>query len=528
MTSKKIRETFAIPITRRSLLAGGLGVGALGTLAACGATGPALEYNVEGQPVSGGILRVGLTGGDSADTLDAHIPTNSADTARCVNLYEPLLRRDDDYELEYRLAESFEPNADATVWTVVLREGLKFSDGSDITADSIVFSIERIMDPDDPKNGAAMLGHVSDVVAVDDRTVEIHLSSADAELDDAFSQYQMGIVPQDYDPANPVSSGAFKVKEFVPAQTTVLERNDHHFEGPAHLDEVHLLNFEENDAMLNALLSTQVDVLAQLPPALSKVLEADDRLRVLDSETGMWLPFTMRVDVEPFDDVRVRQAFRLAIDRQQMIDQVFSGHGFVGNDMYAVYDPGYPEDLPQRVQDIEEAKRLLADAGYPDGIDVELVAAPIQSGAVEAAQVFAQQAAEAGIHINIRRVDETTFWENYLEWDFALSFWYTRNFLAQTSQSTVEGAPFNETHWVDKDYAAAIVEARAERDDEKRYAMIREQQERLYEEGGYIIWGFSNQVDAYHSYVVGMQENATGLPLGGYDFHRVWIAEVTA
>src|SRR5690625_4816797 len=97
--------------------------------------------------------------------------------------------------------------------------------------------------------------------------------------------------------------------------------------------------------------------------------------------------------------------------RQQMIDQVFCGHVFVGNDMYAVYDTGYPEDLPQRVQDIEEAKRLLADAGYPDGIDVELVAAPIQSGAVEAAQVFAQQATEAGIHINIRRVDETAFWE---------------------------------------------------------------------------------------------------------------------
>lgn len=525
MTSHNLRTKLLAPFSRRTLLGGALGAGALTTLSACG-TGPAVEYQTDSQAVFGGILRVGLTGGDSADTLDAHIPTNSADTARCVNLYEPLLRRDDDYELEYRLAESFEPNADATVWTVVLREGLKFSDGTDITSDAVVFSIERIMDPDDPKNGAAMLSDVSDVVAVDDRTVEIHLDAADAELDDAFSQYQMGIVPVDYDPANPVSSGAFKVKSFVPAQSTVLERNDYHFEGPAHLDEVHLLNFAENDAMINALLSTQVDVLAQLPPALSKVLRADERLSILDSETGMWLPFTMRVDVEPFDDVRVRQAFRLAIDRQQMVDQVFSGHGFIGNDMYAVYDPAYPDDLPQREQDIDEAKRLLAEAGYPDGLDVELVAAPIQSGAVEAAQVYAQQAAEAGINISIRRLDETAFWENYLEWDFSLSFWYTRNFLAQTSQSTVDGAPFNETHWVDEDYAQAVAAARAERDDDQRYAMIREQQERLYEEGGYILWGFSNQVDAFHNYVVGLQENATGLPLGGYNFHRVWIAEV--
>lgn len=525
MTSKPFFEILATPMTRRSLLVGGLSIGALGALAACG-TEPVIEYQTDTEPVSGGILRVGLTGGDAADSLDAHIPTNSADTARCVNLYEPLLRRDDNYELEYRLAEEFTPNADATVWTAILREGLKFSDGSDITADAVVFSVERITDPDDPKNGAAMLGHVSEVVAVDDRTVEIHLSSPDAELDDAFSQYQVGIVPRGYDPENPVSSGAFKVKEFIPAQVTILERNEHHFEGPAHLDEVHLLNTEENDAMLNALFSTQVDVLAQLPPALAKVVEADERLQVLDSETGMWLPFTMRVDVEPFNDVRVRQAFRLAINRQQMIDQVFSGHGFVGNDMYSVYDPGYPDDLPQREQDIEAAKQLLADAGYPDGIDVELVAAPIQSGSVEAAQVFAQQAQDAGIRITIRRLDETAFWDNYLEWDFSLSFWYTRNFLSQTSQSTVEGAPFNETHWLDEDFAAAVAEARAENDDERRYEMIREQQERLYEEGGYIIWGFANQVDAYHNYVVGLQENATGLPLGGYNFHRVWIAEV--
>lgn len=518
-------QAFTKPVTRRRFLGASMGVSAAGVLTAC-TTGPLVEYDTAAGPVSGGILRVGLTGGDSADTLDAHIPTNSADTARCVNLYEPLLRRNDNYELEYRLAESFEPNADATVWTAVLREGLKFSNGSPITADDVVFSIERIMDPDDPKNGAAMLSDVTRVRAVDGLTVRIELAAADAELDDAFSQYQMGIVPRGYDPAAPISSGAFQVKHFTPAQSTVLARNPHHFEGPAHLDEVHLLNFAENDAMLNALLSTQVDVLAQLPPALSKVLRADERLKILDSETGMWLPFTMRVDVAPFDDVRVRQAFRLAIDRQQMVDQVFSGHGFVGNDMYAVYDPAYPADLPQREQDIDEAKRLLAEAGYPDGLDVELVAAPIQSGAVEAAQVFAQQAAAAGINISIRRLDETAFWENYLDWDFALSFWYTRNFLAQTSQSTVEGAPFNETHWFDEDYAAAVAAARAERDDETRFAMIRAQQQRLYEEGGYIIWGFSNQVDAYHRYVMGLQENATGLPLGGYNFHRVWLAEV--
>ena len=94
--------------------------------------------------------------------------------------------------------------------------------------------------------------------------------------------------------------------------------------------------------------------------ALVDVIGSDERMEILNSETGMWLPFTMRVDRPPFDDVRVRQAMRLAVDRPGMIEQVFSGHGQLGNDMFAPMDPSYPDDLPQREQDIEEAKRLLA------------------------------------------------------------------------------------------------------------------------------------------------------------------------
>src|SRR5699024_2831835 len=145
--------------------------------------------------------------------------------------------------------------------------------------------------------------------------------------------------------------------------------NPHYWgeEGP-HLDEIALLNFNDTDALINALLSSQVDAVAQIPSALADVIAADTRMRILDSETGMWLPFTMRVDTEPFADGRGRQAFRLAVDREGMIEQVLSGHGRVGNDMFAPFDPAYP-DFPQRTQDIDEAKRLLAEAGYPDGID---------------------------------------------------------------------------------------------------------------------------------------------------------------
>ncbi|KAA9394702.1 ABC transporter substrate-binding protein [Kocuria coralli] len=514
-------------LARRQLLSGALVLGSVGALTACGSQ-TAFEVDTSAPPSSGGVLRVGLTGGSTADTLDAHIPVNSGDSARVINLYEPLVERDDDYEIAYRLAESLEPDADGSVWTLRLRENLLFSDGSDLTADDVVFTFERVTDPEDPKTNAANLAMFERAVAVDDRTVEIHLSAPNAVLDDALAQYSMGIVPRDYDPAVPVGAGPFRLKSFSAGMSTVLERNPHYWDQAPHLDEVELLNFNDTDALINALLSSQVDCVGQIPLALVEVIESDERMAVLNSATGMWLPFTMRVDVEPFDDVRVRQAFRLAVDRQQMIEQVLSGYGDLGNDMFSPYDSSYPSDFPQREQDVAEARRLLDEAGYPDGITVELVTAPIQSGVVEAAQVFAQQAADAGITVEIRRVDTTTFFgEQYLQWDFAQSFWYTRNFLPQARNCATADSPFNETGWVNEDFTALLDEAQAELDETRRNELVRQAQQQLFDEGGYIIWGFANQVDAYQRYVLGLQENATGLPLSGYTFRRVWLGEVS-
>ncbi|WP_231938843.1 ABC transporter substrate-binding protein [Brevibacterium sandarakinum] len=433
---------------RRQALGAGLSISAIAGLSACG--GGSVGAASAGDPVKGGSLRVGATGGNSADTVDAHIPVNNGDVCRAVNLYNALYGWDDDSQVVPLLAESFESNDDATVWTCTLKPGIKFSDGSPITPDDVIFTFKRITDPDDPKTAAANFTMLDKVVATGERTMEFHLSEANGLFKDAVAEYTAAIVPEGYDPENPVCSGPFKLKSFTPAQSTVMVPNEHYFNyEKMYLDEVQLLNFNDSDALINALLSTQVDAIAGIPLALVEVIDADERMSILNSETGMWLPFTMRVDKAPFDDVKVRQAFRLVVDREQMIEQVLSGFGTLGNDMFGPLSENYPE-FPQRKQDIDKAKKLLAEAGYPDGLDVELVTAPIQSGAVESAQVFAQQAADAGIRVSIRRVDATTFFgEQYLQWDFAQDFWYTRDFLPQVISCSLEESPFNETHWDD-------------------------------------------------------------------------------
>ncbi|WP_037333394.1 ABC transporter substrate-binding protein [Saccharomonospora piscinae] len=516
--------SFDTPVRRRALLSGGAAVAAVPLLSACGATSRAAGTEPTGPPRRGGRLRVGVTGGGASDTLDPHIPATNPDIARVRNLYEPLLYRDHEYKLEMLVAESLTSSDDATRWTARLREGVRFSDGRPVTPADVIATFRRIMDPDDPKSGAASLTMLDEVVATGDSTVEFRLTEPSSVFDDYLAQYSLGIVPEDFSLDHPVGTGPFRLRSFTPGLQSVFVRNEHYWRpGQPHLDELVLLNFGEDDARLNALLSSQVDAIDQVPMALVEVLRSDERLRVLSSETGTWLPFTMRVDRPPFDDVRVRQALRLVVDREQMINQVLSGQGRPGNDLYAPFDPAYAADLPQRRRNLREARRLLREAGRQN-LDVELVTAPIQAGAVEAAQVFQQQARAAGITVRLRRLDTTTFFgENYLSWDFAQSFWYTRNYLPQVASGALPDAPYNETHWDDAEFQDLVGRARRTLDADERTALLHEAQRIEYDRGGNIIWGFVNQVDAYQVYVGGFVPDRTGLPLSGYSFREIWI-----
>lgn len=509
-------------------VAGGAALaGAAPLLAACGGGTPgAAEAAASGPPKRGGTLRVGLAGGGAKDSVDPHIAATNPDIARVCNMYEPLAWRDAQYRMEMVLAESIEPSKDARTWTARLRKGVKFSDGRDVTADDVIASFKRMTDPKSPGNLAASLSMLDHMTKRDKRTVEFHLTTPTAIFDDLVGQYSGGIIPTDFDLKKPIGTGAFKLDTFSVGQQSTHSRNPYYWrEDEPYLDKLVLIDFPDDNARVNAMLANQVDAIDNVPLALAKVLRTDPRLRVLDSTTGSWLPFTMRVDKAPFDDVRVRQAMRLVVDREQMIRQVLSGQGRVGNDMYAPFDPGYAKELPQRKQNIAEAKRLLKAAGKPD-LTVELVTSPIQAGIVEAAQVFAKQAAEAGITVKIRKVDTSTFFgDQYLKWPFAQDFWYTRNYLSQVATGSVKGAPFNETHWGgDKEFMRLYHEAVSTLDEKKRTELMKKLQKIEYERGGYIVWGFPNQVDAYTRYVGGLEPDRTGLPLNCYRFRKAWQA----
>jgi len=230
----------------------------------------------------------------------------------------------------------------------------------------------------------------------------------------------------------------------------------------------------------------------------------------------------MRVDAKPFSDNRVRQAMRLIVDRQQIIDQAFNGFGRVANDLYGPFDPDYiGNDLPQRKPDIEKARSLLKSAGYED-LQVELVTSTgVGAGAVEAASLFVQQAKAAGVDVRLNKVDGGIFFgDQYLSWVFAQDFWSTRLYLPQAAASSLRASPYNETHFFNEQFAGLIKAAQREVDPARRRRLVQDAQRIEFDEGGYIIWGFQNQVDAYSSFVTGL-EPAREQPVSAFRFNRV-------
>lgn len=518
-------------LSRRQLLKySGIGAAAVAGssfLAACGGDGGGGNGGGGGGGrSSGGILIHGATGGGSADTLDPHQPVTNPDIARVSNLYEPLLFWNNNYELEPALAESVEASSDGQTWTIRMRQGVTFHNGKDVTAEDAWFSIQRFADPDAPLSAGGQLSQIIDFQStrvVDATTLELVLNTPYAILDSLLAEYTAGIIPTDFDVNNPVGTGAFQYQSFEPGRSSTFTKFADYWGDAAFVDELQIQGFNDDNAKVNALQAGQIQTVDNLPYNLIDTIEGAGG-GVLVSETGAWVPFTMRVDTAPYSDVRVRQAMRLIVDRQAMIDQTLSGYGSLGNDLYAPFDPAYASDLPQREQDIDQARSLLREAGQ-EGMQVELFTGDdIGSVAPAAANLFVQQAREAGVDVRVTK--KTPFYDDdYLSYPFAQDFWNTRNYIPQAVVGTFppdQGGTYNETRWDNEEHRDLVNAAARELDEDRRAELLRDAQEIEYDEGGLIIWGFRQQVDGYASSVQGL-EPSRYLPLGSYKFNKVSV-----
>jgi peptide/nickel transport system substrate-binding protein len=478
---------------------------------------------------AGGTLRVGTLGGAN-DILDGQHIVSKADIMRQVTGFEPLMSFSDKFVPEYANGIAKDVTAKAADnYTITLKDGVKFSNGNPVTADDMVYSFTRMVDPTLKVYGGSVMRTVLDVSGiskVDDRTVELKLKQGVSNFKEVLCAYTCAMVPKDYarfdgDASKQVGTGPYMLKEFEIGKKSVHVKNPYYWDtGKPHFDSVEITDFADGDALIAALLADQIDVAADISSSAVETVKGTSGYKVLNSAGGGWLTISMAVDQDPFTDVRVRQAMRLIVDRDAMVEQVLSGYGRVANDLYSPLDAAYQGDtLPQRKQDLETAKKLLADAGK-SGMTIDLFAPNDTAGLPEMIQLFADQAKGAGITVNAQVIDGGTYWgDQYLKRTFAVDYWGTRNFLLQVAAGSLKDvSPYPDDHWppADSTFEADYKAALAETDDGKRKVITDKMQKELYDNGGLIIPFFQNLLDAYNGRVQGLVERPNTLNLDHY------------
>jgi peptide/nickel transport system substrate-binding protein len=499
---------------------------AVGTAAAVGLGGVAPALAAGQKPRRGGTLRLGAAGGGPTDTIDAHKIVIHTDVARIFNLYDPLVGFAPDDSPVLQLAQEVVPTKkDATEWTIRLKRGLEFHNGKDVTADDVIFTLRRILDPKNALTGSLQIASIDpkQLKKIDKYTVRVGCKTPFSTFYETLPNYFFFIIPVGYDPKHPVGTGPFKFKSFTPGQQSVFTRFENYWQtGKPYADSLVITDIADEQSAINALLSGQVDMINFLSAPSINALKSSQNVAI--SNGAVWTPFTMRVDVKPFNDVRVRQAFKLMVDREQMRKQVFGGYGLIGNDLFSPFDYDYNHSLPQRKQDLDKAKSLLKQAGQSN-LSVELVTANIASGAVESAQVLAQQAKGAGVKVSVRKITEGEMYgPNYLKWPFAQDQWLDGTYFPFIGLSLLPGAAFNETHFANPRFIKLYNEATRTLSKSKRREIAQEMQAICWREGGYIIPFFSPTIDAYSKKAHGYTKSKSGTPFGNYNFKDMWLA----
>jgi peptide/nickel transport system substrate-binding protein len=516
-------------LSRRELLRGaasvGVVAGASSFLAACGSSpGTTKSPAASGKAKRGGRLRAGLLGGSSADTLEADNLVSYMDFARGFQLYDPLVFFTRDMQLQLQLAEELHPTTSAgDVWLIRLRPDVEFHNGKTLTSADVRFTLQRIVQNKFEGNPLIPTIDAHGIRLLDTRSLLVPFHQPFSIFDEALASTFFNIVPEGYDPKHPVGTGPFVFKQFTPGVTSTFTRNPRYWkDGLPYLDEVVIEDFADSTSQANGLLSSQLDVIDEVAFGAVSSLRSSGMQIVVNQGTG-FNPIVMRVDVPPFDDVRVRQAMRLIINRPQSIETAMAGYAGLANDLFTPLDPDFDHALPQRHQDIPEAKSLLKAAGHSN-LAVTLVASPLGAGIVETAEVFKQDALQAAVSVSLSDVPEGVFFgPSYLKWTFGVDIWSAQAYLVQVLQAMLPISPYNETHWNNKRYIDLAYQALATTNPATRRDIIHEMQTIEWNEGGYIIPYYPWPVDALRSNVRGVVPTRTGWPLNTFGFDQMWL-----
>ena len=401
-----------------------------------------------------------------------------------------LVRKDLKGVTSAELATDWSANADATEWTFNLRKGVKFHDGSDFDAEDVKYSLMRVKDPEIGSPAKKSMSSVTDIEVVDSHTVKMKLNTSFADFPLLLTDYRLRMIPNgsgDTIGKTGIGTGPFKVEKFDAEGTTILKANADYWEGAPEISEVHVIAIPDGQARVQALLTGQIDMNRYVPFNQKKIFDGNSKFNVSVIPTGNWRGMVMRTDTAPFDDARVRKAVRIAVDRQELVDLVMGGAATVSCDTPVAPSDQYRMDK-KCPQQSATAKKLLKEAGYPDGMEMTIHVSTKEPTWPTIAEVLQQQLAKANIKVDIQMTPSKSYWnETWMKKAVAMTRWNERPADSALHEIYHSGAKWNESYFKNPAFDQNLADARGELNFKKRKAAYINAQKTLFEEAGTLI-----------------------------------------
>jgi len=511
--------------TRREVMGWLMASGA--TVAMAGAIVTSASEAIAATPQKGGKLRFAWDVHGPSDTLDPILFTMNLDYARGRIHYNSLTQIQEDLTAAPELAESFEANSDATEWVFKLRRDVEFHDGSKMTADDVIYSMNRHLGDDSASKAKVLVGDVEEWVKDDDYTVRAKMKAPNAELPVVLGTFHFKIVKNGTtDFQNPVGTGPFTLKEFSPGVRSVHVRNDNYWRsdfGP-YVDEIEAFAITDSVARANALISGDVDIIGNLDPKAIPQVEAAEGAEVFAVPSGSYMDIVIRREVGPGQDPNFVQAMKHLQRRDRVLQVVQKGIGDIGKDnpIGPAYGASYCKEVTAAEYDPDKAKSLLAKSGITEA---ELQVAEVGPGLTDICLMLQRECAKIGFTLNVKKVPNDGYWGAvWLKAPMHVSSWNMRptaNIMMTLAYKS--DAPWNESNFKDEEFDKILGEARGELDPAKRYEMNCTLQQKIADGAGTLI-------ATHRAYIDGKKPSVKGLrrvpiaSLGGQEWPEfIWI-----
>ena len=529
---KTMRESYERgELSRAEFMQGAMATG-LSTVAATDYVNASFDINAA-TPKKGGRIRWAANQHGPDDNNDPALYTSNPDDPRGRAHFNNLLQFNDDMTVRPELVEEWSANADNTEYTFKLRKGVEWHDGTPLSIDDVIYTMNRHLGEDSISTASGLVADVTGWIKVDSHTLRAELSVPNPDLPQIIATTSFKIIKNDAENIDgyfdlPVGTGPFICKEFTPGGRAVHVRNENYWREPAHLDEIETFGISDGNARVDALLNGDIELLMTVPPQAYDRIAESDHAELFVQEAVSYHNLVLMQDRHPGDNTDFVLALKFLMNRDKVVTSFLRGNGVLGNDQpistqYAEYCP----DIPQRPYDLDQAAFHWKKSGLSTDDLLPLYFADTDPGVVDTCVMIQQESEKIGMNLPAEQVSTDGYWNLYPQHHPVVATGWDMRPTANMMYSDVFAArsPNNESNWQNERFNQLLGLLRREKDQSVQAEMHREMQQLIRDDCAMPIPAFRNLIDGKAKSVKGVP----GMPLGALGDHSwpefVWLED---